>query len=361
MYRRRGVGGIRRALPALLAACLAVACDAPWRDSEHDGVRETDSPVEAGSRASDETQAGSRANDGIAAGARTGSYPSGAPPPDPLRGGAPLETRQGTPGRAVPLTRGSDLAQADGRAVPTPARPGPAGDPAAAGLASDTVGVLLARRLGGDSRNPTVERYWLYLPLSFTRREAWPLLLYLHGRSLRGEDLDRVRSYGLPWLLDRGQHVPFVVAAPQLPSGQRWVDTQRLGELVDTLLAGLPIDRERVYVTGFSMGAGGVWQVATALPEVFAAAAPVAATTPAPSASAVRALRRLPIRVYHGDRDEDASYADAVRMVDALRAAGADAALVTLHGEDHDIVNEVYADSTLYRWLLSHRRTGPEE
>jgi predicted esterase len=325
-----------------LAATLLMACgaDPSWTPREtraqSDGGGETRS---AGGV--DDTVTGPRSPRSLDDGALRR-----APPPVPLTRDAEAErASRGGSARAQARDGAERTVSPDG-AIPTPTSGGePVPD-----------GVLLARSLGGSEDPGVVRRYWLYLPPSYDAGRGWPLLLYLHGSSLRGDDLERVRRYGLPWFLDRGEHIPFVVAAPQLPAGRRWVDTARLRELLDSLQATLRIDPQRIYVTGFSMGAGGAWRVAEAMPDRLAAAAPISATTPPPLEASVRALARVPIRAYHGDQDRDASHADAAAMVDAIRAAGGEAELVTLPGEDHDIVNVVYGDSTLYRWLLSHRR-----
>ena len=57
--------------------------------------------------------------------------------------------------------------------------------------------------------------YLLYLPAGYEEGErAWPLLLFLHGGEC-GEDLDLVRTVGLPRALERGKGLPMVVVCPQ--------------------------------------------------------------------------------------------------------------------------------------------------
>ena len=67
-------------------------------------------------------------------------------------------------------------------------------------------------------------------------------------------------------------------------------------------------------------------------PELFAAAAPAAAWTPEPSAEIGRALRGLPLRVYHGTEDEAAPFERAEAMVEALEAAGVDVTFTVVPG-----------------------------
>ena len=183
----------------------------------------------------------------------------------------------------------------------------------------------------------------------------WPLILYLHGRSLRGSDLDRVKRYGLPSFLDRGWDVPFVVVAPQLPAGTYWNDAERLLRIVDEVADRHPVDRERLYLTGFSLGAGGVWDALRSHADAFAAAVPISAWTPEPEEWWPAALGQLPLRLYHGTEDEPAPYGRTLRMARDLDAAGADVELITLEGRDHGIVQDIYGDPDLYRWMLRQR------
>jgi predicted esterase len=228
--------------------------------------------------------------------------------------------------------------------APDPARP-------------DSVGRLLPRRLDDPDRE-TIERYYLYLPPGVGQdARTWPVLLYLHGSSLRGDDLERVKRYGIPAMIEQGYQLPFIVLAPQLPAGQRWVDTDRMWTLLDeVVLRHYPVDRRRLYATGYSMGGGGTWRFAYAHAAKLAAAVPISATTPEPSEAWADHIADLPVRAYHGDADPDAAYAAAAALVDYLRARGARVDLVTIEGAGHDIVTQVYADPALYLWLLSHER-----
>jgi predicted esterase len=219
-------------------------------------------------------------------------------------------------------------------------------------------GTLTARRFTGRPAGSRIENYLLYVPPAVEKQEQWPVLLYLHGRSLRGDSLELVKQYGIPWLLERGQQLPFIVVVPQLPAGERWVDTDRVAALLEDAIRGLPVDRGRIHVTGYSMGAGGAWRMAIAHPVLFASVVPIAATTPEPTREALAALAHVPALVFHGTADPAASFADAAAMVRALQARGAPAQLVVLEGADHNIVNRVYQDPSLYRWLLSQRRVS---
>ncbi|HJR52464.1 MAG TPA: dienelactone hydrolase family protein [Gemmatimonadota bacterium] len=225
----------------------------------------------------------------------------------------------------------------------------------ATGVPSDSTGVLLPREFDAGADPALVHGYLLYLPQGIESR-SWPLIVYLHGRSLRGDNLSLLTRYGLPDRLQDDESFPFIVVAPQLPGDQSWTDTDRLTALVRDIAARYPVDRTRIYLIGYSMGAGGVWREAVAHPELFAAAAPAAAWTPEPSPQITAALSDLPIRIYHGTEDEVAPFARAEAMAEELERAGVDVTFSVYQGVDHGELTHIYKEDELYGWLLEHQR-----
>jgi predicted peptidase len=74
--------------------------------------------------------------------------------------------------------------------------------------------------------------YLLFLPVDYRKNldSRWPLILYLHGGSLRGTDIEQLRTRGLPHKLDSEPNFPFIVVSPQCPSGKIWTDVEPLNE-----------------------------------------------------------------------------------------------------------------------------------
>jgi predicted peptidase len=194
----------------------------------------------------------------------------------------------------------------------------------------------------------------LYVPPDAPPGEKLPTVLYLHGGSQRGSDLRKLESYGLPRLLARGVDFPFIVIAPQLPEGEIWSDADFLVSLLDELSGKHPIDPDRIYVTGMSMGARGAWYLAYRHPDRIAAIAPVATFQPLTFWATSGRLCGVAVRAYHGDRDDIAPYDQAMRMHETLSAAGGRSELRTLAGRDHFIA-DVFDDPDVYRWLLAQR------
>jgi predicted peptidase len=200
--------------------------------------------------------------------------------------------------------------------------------------------------------------YLLYLPEGYNvGAQRWPLILYLHGRSLRGDDPQRLKAYGLPRLLEKDKAFPFIVVSPQCRDEERWTDLDTLLALLDDVSARAPVDPERVYLTGFSMGGGGAWRLAEARPERFAAVAPLAGMGDPKS---VGGLKRVPVWAFHGSKDESTPVEESTKMVEALQAAGGNVKLEILPERGHDIA-DVYERKDLYDWFLQHKKQPGEK
>jgi len=67
--------------------------------------------------------------------------------------------------------------------------------------------------------------YLAYLPNGYKESigKDWPVIIYLHGSSCKGNNLDRLKKYGPPFYLDRGMQVDAIVISPQCPSNRNWV------------------------------------------------------------------------------------------------------------------------------------------
>jgi predicted peptidase len=143
-------------------------------------------------------------------------------------------------------------------------------------------------------------RYRLYLPEGYkTARKRWPLVLFLHGSGERGGDLKRLELQGLPRLA-AGRSFPFVLVAPQIPEGEVW-SAEPLTYFLDELETTLWIDSNRIYLTGISMGAFGVWDLATATPDRFAA---LLAISGGGNPVEVCQLKDVPAWIVHGRQDD---------------------------------------------------------
>jgi predicted peptidase len=122
--------------------------------------------------------------------------------------------------------------------------------------------------------------------------------------------------------------------------------------LLDDLQNRYSIDRDRVYVSGLSMGGAGTWALIAAEPDRFAAAVPVCGHShplAAPHAA------RVPTWVVVGDRDSAGLVGNSRGMVNSLQAMQADVKFTVYSGVGHDSWTQTYGTPELYEWMLRHR------
>jgi len=225
--------------------------------------------------------------------------------------------------------------------------------------------------------------YRLFTPARLEPGRRYPLVVFLHGAG--GSGTDNVKQLqganvfgGLVWTLPENQsRHPAFVLAPQ--SDVNWACTlydpknppkpiadikfcppEDLGiaarlafEIIDGLLATLPVDRGRIYVTGHSMGGAGTWHMIAHRPRFFAAAAPVCGH-PLPATAA--AVKDVPIWNFHGDADEVEPVATSRVMIDAIRKAGGKPRHTEYAGVGHNVFRWAYTEPALVEWVFAQKR-----
>lgn len=236
-----------------------------------------------------------------------------------------------------------------------PPGPSPAAVTAAAEIAAGSAAASGEQRGAFTYKGQTLQ-YLLILPAGYGQiGRQWPLILFLHGGSGRGHNLDLVKKYGPPHIAGQQPAFPFAVLAPQCPDEETWTTKDDLlAALLDDVLTRHRLDRDRVYLTGTSMGGNGAWHLASRHPEYFAAVAPLAASPDLPTVWQKQFLT-LPIWAFHGDQDAICPLAADQAMIRALRDWGAAPRFTVLAGRDH-YISDVYQSRELYDWFLAHSR-----
>jgi predicted peptidase len=197
-------------------------------------------------------------------------------------------------------------------------------------------------------------QYLLYLPQDYGRKQHWPLILFLHGAGERGNDLNLVKKHGPPRIVKERKDFPFIVVSPQCPAGDWWAEkTEVLINLLDDVIARYDVDKERIYLTGLSMGGFGTWALAAAYPERFAAIAPICGGGEGFMADK---LKDMPVWAFHGAKDNVVPLRESEDMVNAVKAHGGDAKLTVYPEAGHDSWTETYNNQQLYDWFLQHQK-----
>jgi predicted peptidase len=201
-------------------------------------------------------------------------------------------------------------------------------------------------------------QYLLYLPQDYGRKQRWPLILFLHGAGERGDDLNLVKKHGPPRIVEERKDFPFIVVSPQCPAGDWWTEkAEVLINLLDDIVARYDVDKDRIYLTGLSMGGYGTWTLASAYPDRFAAIAPICGGGKVFMADK---LKDIPVWVFHGAKDNVVPLRESEDMVNAVKAHGGDVKLTVYPEAGHDSWTETYNNQQLYDWFLQHRKSRTE-
>jgi predicted peptidase len=216
--------------------------------------------------------------------------------------------------------------------------------------------VTYGSRRGTPRTTRTVQMgYLLFLPKGCKAGHAgekrWPLMLFLHGAGERGDNLAMVRKHGPPKRVETDPNFPFLLVSPQCPRSAWW-SPEPLMPLLDHLVATYPVDTDRIYVTGLSMGGFGTWALAIRQPKRFAAIVPICGGGD-PSKAA--AIKDVPTWVFHGGKDRVVPPNRSRQMVEAMKQAGAKDVKLTVYPDaGHDSWTKTYNNPELYTWLLKH-------
>ncbi|MBN1466221.1 T9SS type A sorting domain-containing protein [candidate division KSB1 bacterium] len=183
--------------------------------------------------------------------------------------------------------------------------------------------------------------YRLCQPDFYDSTRSYPLVLALHGVGECGSDNQshiNVHRLATSWADSANQKkYPCFVVAPQCPADNRWVDADwapgfhrisqvpvsnevlAVMDLIDSLIEEFPVDTNRLYITGLSMGGQGTWDILARYPRKFAAAVPMSG-----GGDSTRALqmKHIPMWIFHGQVDNTVPVTASRQMVTAFEHQG---------------------------------------
>ena len=195
-------------------------------------------------------------------------------------------------------------------------------------------------------------QYLKYLPDNYFKAQGKAsLLIFLHGAPQRGDDIEILKESALPNELEKGLKLPFVVVVPHCPKGESW-DSQKLYDFYNYIVEKYKIDKNRVYITGFSMGGFGTLKFAKDYPGLFAAAAPVCSGG---SKFFAESLVSVPLWFFHGKKDNIVEIEKTIELVDELKKNNAEVKFTSYPDLGHDVWTPTYKKQELYDWFLEHK------
>lgn len=214
----------------------------------------------------------------------------------------------------------------------------------------------------------TEQPYGLYLPRHFDANKKYPLVLMLHGagsnhrlalrrvfgKSNAPEENDVEASRYFPEWRD----VDFIVASPfaRGTMGYQGVAEKDVYDVLADVKKRFPVDDDRVYLTGLSMGGGGTLWLGLSRPDVWAALAPVCPAPPEGTDELAPNALNLPVHFFHGDADPVVAPAGVRDWVQRLKDSGTPVEYIEYPGVGHNSWENAYQDGAVFAWFGQFRR-----
>jgi predicted peptidase len=221
-------------------------------------------------------------------------------------------------------------------------------------------------------------KYQVYVPDTWTPRQKWPVILFLHGAGERGEDGMDQTDVGIGTAIRSNRStIPAIVVMPQCRKDIWWIQPPMDELAIATLNAAVKEfhgDVRRTYLTGLSMGGYGSWHLAEKYPGRFAALIVICggirppavalkaepylvkltpADDPKSYAEAAAKVGNVPVWIFHGADDDIVPVTESQRMYAAMKAIGNDAHYTEFPGMRHAVWDKAYDEPTLFPWLFS--------
>jgi pimeloyl-ACP methyl ester carboxylesterase len=181
-----------------------------------------------------------------------------------------------------------------------------------------------------------------------------PILIFLHGKSLSGNNLNLVRKYGVIDAIERGRTVPSIVLAPQVPMGSSW-NPRKILNTMNYLFDKYPFDTNRVYITGMSLGGYGTVNFAATYPEKITAGVALCGGY---SKGEICNLSKTNMWIQHGVLDRRISHSNSEKIFNQVISCDSNSTCYFTSYSDanhSDLAHEFYKD-TIYNWMFQFNR-----
>jgi fermentation-respiration switch protein FrsA (DUF1100 family) len=219
-----------------------------------------------------------------------------------------------------------------------------------------------------STADDSTQQYAFWLPANLEAGKKYPLLISLHAEEsshrlnlrqifgilprfgqMDSEDL----SY-LPVQRDPGYLIACPLARGSM--GYQGIAEQDVYDVIADVQRRYPVDPDRIFLTGISMGGGGALWLALTRPDVWAAVAPLCPSPVAGAAELAANASNLPIRLFHGEHDPIVPVAESRNWQRRLLAAGVPVDYLEFPGVRHNVWEPAFRGGALFDWLGKQRR-----
>ncbi len=219
--------------------------------------------------------------------------------------------------------------------------------------------------------------YAIYIPENFDKSKKYPLVVFLHGalsnhrlglRRAFGEGNIQGPEFGTPGYVPsqtdlevtrfypRLKNVDYIVAAPfaRGTAGYQGIPEQDVFDMLADIKSKFPIDEDRMYLTGLSMGGGGTLWIGLTHPDMWAAIAPVCPAPPQGTDKLAMNAFNIPVHLFVGDRDGLMATADEWNK--NFKSHNVDVEYIIYPGIAHNSWEYAYKDGFIFDWFAQFKR-----
>jgi predicted peptidase len=200
----------------------------------------------------------------------------------------------------------------------------------------------------------TTYHFWQYLPHDSILKKNPPLLVFLHGRSLSGDDLNLVKRYGVITEIEAGRKIPAIVVAPQVPKGKGW-EPDLVLEVINYVRKNYKTDTNRLYVVGMSLGGYGVLHF---VGKYYYKVAAAIALCGGGNLSDACNLAKVHLWIEHGRLDKAVPFSESENLVEAIKKCdgGKKLKFTIFDNYGHGELARCFREDSFYDWLFAQRR-----
>jgi pimeloyl-ACP methyl ester carboxylesterase len=228
-----------------------------------------------------------------------------------------------------------------------------------------------------SSVDETDQPYAVYIPKNFDESKKYPLVIFLHGAwsnhrlglrrvfgkgNIAGTDFILPNRVVLETDLEATRYWPelkdvnYIVAAPYArgTAGYQGIPEQDVYQMLDDIKSRFPIDEDRIYLTGLSMGGGGTVWLGLTRPDIWAAIAPCCPAPPDGAADLAGNACNLPVHLVVGD--QDFLYQTALDWKAKFEAVTSRFNYIEYPGIGHNSWEYAYKDGFIFEWFSQFTR-----
>ena len=199
--------------------------------------------------------------------------------------------------------------------------------------------------------------YIIDFPDGFDNRKKYPVLFYFHGMGMVRNGIQNVIDC-VPVRRERmADDMPFIIVAPYCENFT-WIECfETLTAFVDYIINKDYADKNRIYITGSSMGGYTCWALSVMFPEKFAAGVICCGGGMYFAADRIK----FPVWAFHGQLDTVVLPRESEIMAEKINATGGSAKLTLVDDCGHGVWHIAFKSKDTYYWLLSKSKNICED